>query len=96
MRGAGAPPQWIADFASAFCRGDAKTLAARIGPPLTNDVQAIASAISDRDRSCADIRYAGGGSNAKGAFYMYVMRDDNEAEQWWVFTVVGDQVVAVE
>lgn len=96
VRGSEAPPLWINDFASAFCKGDAKTIAPRIGPPLTNNVEAIANALSDRDWSCNDIRFAGGGTNLKGSFYMYVTRDGQNAEQWWVFTVIGDQVVAID
>jgi hypothetical protein len=94
--GAEAPPQWVADFASAFCSGDAKTIAPRIGPPLTNNVDAIANALSDRDWTCGDIRFSGGGRSAKGAFYLYVSRDGRNAEQWWVFTVVGEQVIAID
>jgi hypothetical protein len=90
------PPQWIGDFASGFCKGDAQAMAPRIGPPLTNDVEAISNALSDRDWDCSEIRFAGSGSNPKGTFYMYVARDGQNGEQWWVFTVVGDQVVAID
>ena len=96
VQGSEAPPQWIADFASAFCNGDANTIAPRIGPPLTGNVEAISNALSDRDWKCNDIRFAGGGANPKGSFYMYVSRDGQNAEQWWVFTVVGEQVVAID
>ena len=94
--GSEAPPSWIADFAGAFCKGDAQTIAPRIGPPLTNNVEAISNALSDRDWQCNDIRFAGAGSNPKGSFYMYVTRDAENAEQWWIFTVVGEQVVAID
>ena len=94
--GSQTPPSWISDFATAFCKGDAQTIAPRIGPPLTNNVAAIANALSDRDWQCNDIRFAGGGSNPKGSFYMYVTRDKENAEQWWVFTVIGEQVVAID
>jgi hypothetical protein len=96
VAGAQAAPRWIEDFASAFCKGDAETIAHRIGAPLTNNVDAIANALSDRDWKCNDIRFAGGGANPKGAFYMYVTRDGQNGEQWWVFTVVGEQVVAID
>jgi hypothetical protein len=96
VQGSETPPGWINDFASAFCKGDAKTIAPRIGPPLTNNVDAIANALSDRDWTCSGIRFAGGGSNPKGSFYLYVTRDGQNAEQWWVFTVIGDQVVAID
>ena len=96
VQGSESAPGWINDFASAFCKGDAKTIAPRIGPPLTNNVDAIANALSDRDWTCSDIRFAGGGSNPKGSFYLFVTRDGHSAEQWWVFTVVGEQVVAID
>jgi hypothetical protein len=94
--GSESAPGWINDFAGAFCKGDARTIAPRIGPPLTNNVEAIANALSDRDWSCSGIRFAGGGSNPKGSFYLFVTRDGHDAEQWWVFTVVGDQVVSID
>ena len=96
VAGSEAPPGWIADFAKAFCSGDAQTIAPRIGPPLTNNVEAISNALSDRDWQCSEIRFAGGGQNPKGSFYMYVTRDAENAEQWWVFTVIGEQVVAID
>jgi hypothetical protein len=96
VKGAEAPPQWIGEFASAFCSGDAKTIAPRIGPPLTNNVDAIANALSDRDWECSDIRFAGGGQNPKGLFYVFISRNAQQGEQWWVFTVIGDQVVAID
>ncbi len=94
--GTEAPPAWVGDFANAFCAGDADALAARIGPPLTGDVGAIKQALSSRDWRCSGSRYIGGGANPKGSFYVYVMRDEQSNEQWWVFTVVGEQVVAIE
>ncbi len=96
VRGAEAPPGWIGDFAAAFCGGDAGSIAPRIGAPLTGNVEAISQALTDRDWSCSAMRFIGGGSNPKGTFYVYVMRDRSNNEQWWVFTVVGDQVVAIE
>jgi hypothetical protein len=96
VRGAEAPPGWIGDFATAFCDGDASSIAPHIGPPLTNNVDAIAQALTDRDWSCSAMRYIGGGANPKGTFYVYVMRDGANNEQWWVFTVIGDQVIAIE
>ncbi len=94
--GTQAPPGWVGDFASAFCDGDADSLATRIGPPLAGNVAAISAALSDRDWSCSNMRFIGGGANPKGAFYVYVMRDKTEDEQWWVFTVVDEKVVAIE
>jgi hypothetical protein len=96
VRGSEAPPGWISDFATAFCDGDADTLATRIGPPLSGNVEAIKEALQDRDWSCSAMRFIGGGSNPKGSFYVYVMRDKGNSEQWWVFTAVGQQVVAIE
>ena len=96
VRGSEAPPSWMGDFASAFCKGDAKTIAPRMGPPLTNNIDAIENALAGRDWTCSDIRFAGGGLNPKGAFYMFISRDGQNAEQWWVFTVVGDQVVGID
>ena len=94
--GSEAPPSWLGDFATAFCKGDAQTIAPRIGPPLTNNIEAISNALSDRDSKCSDIRFSGAGANPKGSFYVFVTRDDQNAEQWWVFTVVGEQVVAID
>lgn len=96
VAGAQAPPRWVEEFATAFCSGDATTLAARIGPPLSGNVEAIKQALADRDWSCGAIHFIGGGSNPKGSFYVFVMRDKADREQWWVFTAVGDQVVAIE
>ena len=96
VRGSEAPPRWIADFAKAFCDGDADLLATHIGPPLTGNVDAIAAALHDREWSCSAMHFLGGGSNPKGTFYVYVMRDKTQNEQWWVFTAVGEQVVAIE
>src|SRR5206468_5512954 len=48
------PPQWIGDFASGFCKADAQAMAPRIGPPLTNNVEAISNALSDRDWDCSE------------------------------------------
>ncbi len=94
--GTQAPPGWVGTFASAFCDGDADSLAPLIGPPLTGNVAAISAALSDRDWSCSAMHYIGGGTNPKGTFYVYVMRDKSENEQWWVFTVVDEKVVAIE
>ena len=96
VAGSEAPPSWVNDFANAFCKGDAKTIAPRIGPPLTNNVEAIQNALTSRDWECSDIRFAGGGQNPKGTFYMFITRDGQNAEQWWVFTVTSDQVVAID
>jgi hypothetical protein len=96
VRGSEAPPRWVTDFATAFCDGDAPSLATHIGPPLSGNVVAISEALQDRDWNCSGIRYIGGGSNLKGTFYVYVMRDKSENDQWWVFTAVGEQVVAIE
>jgi hypothetical protein len=96
VKGSEAPPQWMNEFAKAFCTGDAKTIAPRIGPPLTNNVDAIANALQNRDWSCSDIRFAGGGANPKGSFYVFISTDDGSAQQWWVFTVIGDQVIGIE
>jgi hypothetical protein len=96
VRGSEAPPGWVTRFATAFCDGDAESLATHIGPPLTGNVDAIAAALHDRSWSCSAMRFIGGGSNPKGTFYVYVMRDGTDSEQWWVFTAVGEQVVAIE
>lgn len=96
VRGSEAPPGWVGDFATAFCTGDAPTLASRLGPPLTADVAAIEQALSNRESTCANIRFIGGGANPQATFYVYVTRDDAASEQWWVFTVVGERVVAID
>lgn len=96
VAGSQAPPGWIGDFANAFCDGDARSLATRIGPPLTGNVAGITQALADRDWSCTAMRYLGGGTNPKGTFYVYLMRDKSDDEQWWVFTVVDEKVVAIE
>lgn len=91
-----APDPSSRDFASAFCGADAQALAPRLGPPLTGNVDAISQALDSRDWTCRGMRYIGTGTNPKGTFFVYVMRDKDSAEQWWVFTVMGDQVVAIE
>jgi len=96
VAGQQAPPGWIGDFANAFCDGDADRLATRIGPPLTGNVAAITQALQDRDWKCSRMTFLGAGSNPKGTFYVYVMRDDEQTEQWWVFTVLEDRVIAIE
>lgn len=96
VRGAEAPPAWVSDFATAFCGGDAKALAVHIGPPLTGQVDQISQALAQRDWDCGDMRYIGGGANPKGTFYVFVMTDTQSEEQWWVFTVMDDKVIAIE
>lgn len=96
VAGAQAPPGWVGDFAGAFCDGNADSLATHIGPPLTGNVAAITQALTDREWKCSHMTFLGGGSNPKGTFYVYLMRDDTQSEQWWVFTVVGEKVVAIE
>ncbi|MDE3112027.1 MAG: hypothetical protein KGN00_11530 [Chloroflexota bacterium] len=95
--GTESPPGWVSDFAKAFCGADAQALAGRLGPPLTGQVDRISQALSQRDWSCSDMRYIGGGTDPKGTFYVYLMRDDqNNAQEWWVFTTMNDQVIAIE
>jgi hypothetical protein len=89
-------PSWIGDFATAFCGADAEHVASRIGPPLDAQADQIAEAFASRQWSCADTRYLGGGENARGAFYAYVTIDGTGGEQWWVFTVVDEKVIAIE
>lgn len=96
IAGSQSPPGWIGDFANAFCDGNADALAVHIGPPLTGNVAGIAAALQDREWTCQRMTFLGGGANPKGAFYVYVMRDGTENEQWWVFTVLGDKVIAIE
>jgi hypothetical protein len=96
VAGQQSPPGWVDDFATAFCDGNADSLAARIGPPLTGNVAAISQALQDRQWKCAHMTFLGGGANPKGQFFVYVMRDDSRNEQWWVFTVVDGKVVAIE
>lgn len=96
VAGSQAPPGWIGDFASAFCDGDARSLATHIGPPLSGNVAGIEQALADRDWSCTAMRYLGAGTNPNGTFYVYLMRGESEGEQWWVFTVVDEKVVAIE
>lgn len=96
VRGSEAPPGWVSDFATSFCGGDATALAEHIGPPLTGQVDQIAQALAQRDWSCSDMRYIGGGANPMGTFYVYVMTNKDNEEQWWVFTAVDDKVIAIE
>lgn len=97
VKGDEAPPAWVDGFAKAFCDADAKALADRMGPPLTGQVDQISQALSQRDWSCSDMRYIGGGTNPKGTFYVYLMRDDqSNAQEWWVFTTMDDKVIAIE
>ncbi len=98
VRGSEAPPKWVSDFAGSFCSGDAQALADRIGPPLTGQVDQIAQALAQRDWSCSDMRYIGGGTNPKGTFYVYLMTDkqNGNTQEWWVFTTMEDKVVAIE
>ncbi len=96
VRGSEAPPGWVDDFATAFCGGDAKALADHVGPPLTGQVDQISQALSQRDWDCGDMRYIGGGANPRGTFYVFVMTDKQSEEQWWVFTVLDDKVIAIE
>jgi len=96
VAGAEAAPAWIDGFATAFCDGDADALAARLGPPLSGNVDGIKQALRDRDWDCSAIHYLGGGTNTKGSFYVYVMSEGNGSQQWWVFTASGDEVIAIE
>lgn len=96
VAGSESPPGWVADFAAAFCSADGAHIASRIGPPLSGQTAQIEEALASRAWSCSDTRYLGGGTNRDGQFYAYVTMDDNGGEQWWVFTVVDDKVVAIE
>lgn len=96
VAGSESAPRWVGDFVSAFCDADADHVAAKIGPPLDAQADQIAEAFASRDWSCADTRYLGGGENARGEFYAYVTIDDSGGEQWWVFTVVDEKVIAIE
>jgi hypothetical protein len=96
VAGSESAPAWIGDFATAFCDADAEHVASRIGPPLAAQADRIAEAFASREWSCADTRYLGGGENARGQFYAYVTIDSSGGEQWWVFTVVDERVVAIE
>lgn len=96
VAGSESPPGWVADFVQAFCDGDAAHIAERIGPPLDGQTEQIRQAIESREWTCADVRFLGGGTNPTGDFYAYVTVTDGGGEQWWVFTVAQEKVVAIE
>lgn len=96
VAGSESAPAWVGDFVTAFCAADAEHVAAKIGPPLAAEASQIAEAFASREWSCADTRYLGGGENTTGEFYAYVTIDAGGGEQWWVFTVVDEKVVAIE
>ena len=96
VAGSEAAPKWVGDFAAAFCDGDAKALADHVGAPLSGQVDQIAQALAQRDWTCAEMRYIGGGTNPKGSFFVYLMQDKLSQQQWWVFTVQNDQVVGID
>jgi hypothetical protein len=96
VAGVESPPGWVADFVNAFCAADAEHIASRIGPPLDGQAAEIEAALASREWSCTDTRYLGGGENRMGEFYAYVTIDQGGGEQWWVFTVVDEKVVAIE
>ena len=96
VAGSQSAPAWIGDFVTAFCDADAEHVVAKIGPPLDAEAAQIAEAFASREWSCTDTRYLGGGENTRGEFYAYVTIDDGGGEQWWVFTVVDEKVVAIE
>ena len=96
VAGSESAPAWVGDFVTAFCSADAEHVASRIGPPLDAQADQIAEAFASREWSCADTRYLGGGANARGEFYAYVTIDDGCAEQWWVFTIADERVIAIE
>lgn len=96
VAGSESSPAWVASFVQAFCDGDAAHLAERIGPPLDGQTEEIKQALESREWTCTDVRYLGGGTNSTGDFYLYVTVDDGGGEQWWVFTVSDEKVVAIE
>jgi hypothetical protein len=96
VAGSESPPAWVAAFVQAFCDGNAVALAERLGPPLDGQAAEIEQALASREWTCSDTRYLGGGQNKTGDFYAYITVDANGGEQWWVFTVVGEKVVAIE
>jgi hypothetical protein len=96
VAGSESPPAWVAGFVQAFCDGDAAHLAERIGPPLDGQTEQIKQAIESREWTCADVRYLGSGTNTTGDFYAYVTVEDDGGEQWWIFTVAQEKVVAIE
>lgn len=42
------------------------------------------------------MRYLGGGHNLLGEFHAYVTVDERSQEQWWIFTVSGGKVIAID
>ncbi len=96
VAGSQSAPAWIGDFATAFCGADAEHVVSRIGPPLDAQADQIPEAFASREWSCADTRFLGGGENAEGEFYAYVTIDGTGDEQWWVFTVADEKVIAIE
>lgn len=96
VAGSEAPPGWVGQFATAFCEGDAQQISTRIGPPLDGQTAEIQKALESREWTCSDVRYLGGGTNDSGEFYAYITVEQGGGEQWWVFTVVDEKVVAIE
>jgi hypothetical protein len=96
VAGVQAPPGWINEFADAFCAGNADKVVALVGPPLAGQGPQIAEALATREWSCSDTRFLGSGLNTKGSFYVWVTIDDDRHEQWWVFTVIDDQVIGID
>jgi hypothetical protein len=97
VAGAERPPGWIADFAGAFCKGDAAYVVANIGGELAAmPEEQIAAALARPKWTCARIRYLGHATNPQAENFVFVTTMDGGEEMWWVFAVVDQKVVAIQ
>lgn len=96
VAGMQAAPGWMTEFANAFCSADGKVVSARLGGQFDGKLDQVEHALATRDWDCTSTRFLGSGTNVEGQFFVYVTVSPEGKDQWWVFTVVDDRVVAID
>jgi hypothetical protein len=98
------PPDWVRQFASAFCRADASFVVAHLAgkydgmgeTAVRDELDAMRAGSGD----CSSVRYLGGLTAADGARqYIYVLDfvgTDHRRSVWFVFTTMAGRVVNIE
>ena len=98
------PPDWVRQFAGAFCQADASFIAAHLAGKFDGMGEAAVRDELDAMRAtsgdCRSVRYLGGLIAADGARqYIYVLDfvgADHRGSIWFVFTTMAGRVVNIE
>jgi len=98
------PPEWVRQFAGAFCQADATFVAAHLAGKYDGMAEAAVrdelDAMRAKSGDCRSVRYLGGLTAANGAReYIYVfdfVGTDHRGSIWFVFTTMAGRVVNIE